>query len=306
MKRNLGVAYARGKKRVRSGAGVDEPELVIPDWPTTTSLDLGELLDSLGCSVNRTFGNRLDSRSVVLGIQTAGGHRYIVKHAVDDAAVAWLHSARRFHADVRHPAIPTVLHQVETANGFALVEEWGAGEILADGYDDAVLPPDHADSAYQQFLRLDVDEISGAIDQLIDAHVAVVEAGYVTVDLYDGCVLYDFSAAKVALVDLDHYRPGPYVLDVDRQLGSASYMAPEEFCRGATVDERSTVFTLGRMTLVYLGCARKSAARRTDFRGTGDQFAVANEACAPEPDRRIQSVRELQDRWRSCSASAGA
>lgn len=283
-----------------SRVGKDEPALVIHDWPTTTPLQLDELLDSLGCSVIRTFGNRVDSRSVVLGIEAAGGHRYIVKHAVDHAAVAWLQSARRFHADVRHPAIPTVLHQVETAHGFALVEEWGAGEILADGYDDAVLPPDHADSACQRFLRLDVDKIAAAIDQLIDAHIAVVDAGYVAVDLYDGCVLYDFATARLALVDLDHYRPGPYVLDVDRQFGSASYMAPEEFCRGATIDERSTVFTLGRMALVYLGCARKAVARRADFRGTDDQFAVATQACAPAPDRRIQSVRELQDQWRAC------
>ncbi|HUR16996.1 MAG TPA: hypothetical protein VMZ33_06900 [Candidatus Limnocylindrales bacterium] len=35
------------------------------------------------------------------------------------------------------------------------------------------------------------------------------------VDLYDGCVLYDFSTRTVKLIDLDHYRRSPYLLDVE-------------------------------------------------------------------------------------------
>jgi serine/threonine-protein kinase len=277
---------------------------VIDDWPTETDLSLEALLSDRGCTIVRRFGHRRDSRSVVLGIEDAAGVRRIVKHADDDEAVAWLESARRFHADVQHPAIPTVVHHVETATGLALVEEWGAGEILVDGYDDAVLPRDDDRSTYRRFLRLPVDEVVRAIDQLIDAHVAVAEAGYVAVDLYDGCVLYDFSARQLALIDLDHYRPGPYVLDVDRQLGSKTYMAPEELRRGATIDERTTVHTLGRMALVYLGCARASTARGEDFRGTAEQFAIAGRACSVDPDRRIPTVLELQRAWRSVAATA--
>lgn len=119
------------------------------------------------------------------------------------------------------------------------------------------------------------------------------------VDLYDGCVLYDFATHTVRLVDLDHYRAGPYVLETDRQLGSSSYMAPEEFRRGATIDERTMVFTLGRIALVYLGCARKSAASREEFRGTEGQFAVASRASIADPDGRFQTVLELQHEWSS-------
>ena len=275
---------------------------VINGWPTTaTDATLPELLTSLGCTIVRDFGERRDSRSVVLGIEAPGGQRYVVKHAEDAQAIAWLESARRFHGDVRHPAIPTVVHEVTTATGFGLVEEWAPGEILSDGYDDAVLPPDHEDSPYRRFLRRPVAELADAVVQLADIHVAVADAGYVAVDLYDGCVLYDFATRTVRLVDLDHYRPGPYVLDVDRQLGSASYMALEELRRGSTIDERTMVHVLGRMALVYLGCARKGPAVRTEFRGTDEQFALALEACAPGPDERIPTVRQLRDRWRRIS-----
>jgi serine/threonine protein kinase len=270
---------------------------LIDDWPTTTDLTLREVLADRGCAVVRTFGERQDSRSVVLGIEWATGERYVVKHAEDAQAIAWLESARRFHADVRHAAVPTVVHHITTATGVGLVEEWGAGEILSDSYDGAVLPRDHQESAYRRFLRLRADEIADAIGQLIDIHVAVAAAGYVAVDLYDGCVLYDFSSHTLRLIDLDLYRHGPYVLDGDRAYGSSSYQPPEEFRRGATIDERSTVYTLGRMALVYLGCARGSDALPEDFRGTDEQFAVATEATAADPGDRIQTVSALHAAW---------
>ena len=276
---------------------------MIDQWPTTTDLSLRELITRRGYRIIRDFGERRDSRSVVLGVEGKAGDRYIVKHAEDTEAIGWLESARRFHSDVKHEAVPTLVAHVMTATGVALVEEWGPGEILSDSFDAAVLPSDHEDSAYRRFLRLPAEEIGQAIDQLIDIHVTVAAAGYVAVDLYDGCVLYDFSSRTLALVDLDNYRPGPYVLDVDRQIGSSTYMAPEEFRRGATIDERTTVHTLGRMALVYLGCARKSPAMREDFRGTDEQFTVAAKACAADPDARIQTTRELQASWRGSTAA---
>ena len=153
------------------------------DWPDATDATLEELLAAVGWSVVCTFGERRDSRAVVLGVESEAGERYVVKHAEDREAIAWLESAHRFHTAVRHPAIPTVVRCVTTAAGFGIVEEWGAGEILSDGYNPAVLPPDHEASAYRRFLRLPVDEIVDAIDQLIDAHVAVADAGHVAVDL---------------------------------------------------------------------------------------------------------------------------
>jgi serine/threonine protein kinase len=265
-------------------------------WPSDTEMSLEEFAASQGWTVVNRFGDRTDSRSVVLGIETERG-RYIVKHAADAEAIAWLESGLRFHSEVEHPAIPTVVHHLTTGDGFALVEEWGPGEILVDSYDPSVLPPDHPFSAYRRFLGLPAPVIVRAIEQIIDAHVAVAEAGFVAVDLYDGCVLFDFGRQTVRLIDLDHYRPGPYVLDVDRQLGSSSYMAPEEFTRGATIDERTTLYTLGRMALVYLGCARKADARRGDFRGSARQFEIATACCCSDPRARLPTVRALHEAW---------
>ena len=250
-------------------------------------------MDKYGVVV-REFGDRRDSRTRIVGLDTG----LVIKQATDAQAVEWLRSAAAFHAAVHHRAIAAVVDTFETADGgFGLVETWAPGDVLVDGYDPSVPDRDASGSPYQRFLTLPAEEIAAVIAELIDAHVAVAAAGFVPVDLYDGCILYDFEARRLSLVDLDHYRPGPYVLDVDRQIGSTSVMAPEELRRGATIDERSMVFTLGRFALVYLGCARHEPPSRAQFRGTNAQWDVALAATRPAPDERIQTVAELATRW---------
>jgi serine/threonine-protein kinase len=244
----------------------------------------------------RQFGDRLDSRTTILGIETDGGP-FVVKHATDDESVGWLESAARFHATVSHPSIPPVVHRITTADGLAIVERWAPGDVLVDGFDPSVPDRDDPRSPYQRFLRLPVWEITDAVRQLIYAHLAIAGAGYVAVDLYDGCLIYDFDHRELSLIDLDMYRRGPFVLESDRQYGSSAYMAPEEWRRGSTIDERTTVFTLGRFALVLLGCDRHGAPVGADFRGSERLFEIATQACASDPADRFQSVAELCRAW---------
>lgn len=220
-----------------------------------------------------------------------------MKEAVDEESIGWLESAIRFHASVSHPSIPPVVHWITTPDGLAIVERWATGQVLVDGFDPTVPDRDDPRSPYRRFLSLQAGEIAAAVDQLIDAHVAVAAAGFVAVDLYDGCLTYDFERRLLSLIDLDMYRPGPFLLETDRQYGSSAYMAPEEWRRGATIDERTTVFTLGRFALVLLGCARHGQPDHAHFRGSDRLFAIASRACAADPVERFVSVAELHAAW---------
>lgn len=84
-------------------------------------------------------------------------------------------------------------------------------------------------------------------DVLIDLHVSLAAAGWIAGDLYDGCLMFDFELGSLAVVDLDTYRRGRIVNDMGRMFGSSRFMAPEEFERGALIDERTTTFALGRL-----------------------------------------------------------
>ena len=121
-------------------------------------------------SVIREFGERRDSRTRIVGLDTG----LVIKQAADAQAVEWLRNAAAFHAAVRHPAIAAVVDTFETPDGgFGLVEQWAPGEILVDGYDPSVPDREALDSPFQRLLALPADEIAAVIAELIDAHVAV-------------------------------------------------------------------------------------------------------------------------------------
>ncbi|MFI6009044.1 hypothetical protein ACIBAG_09455 [Streptomyces sp. NPDC051243] len=132
------------------------------------------------------------------------------------------------------------------------------------------------------------------MDEVLDAHLAVEQAGLVAVDLYDGCFLYDFEAHRMVLCDLDEYRLGPFILEDERLPGSRRYMAPEEFIRGSTIDIRTTVFVLGRALRLLLDAGDEEQA----WRGSRAQLAVIQRATADDPAHRYGSVEALTQAWR--------
>ena len=72
--------------------------------------------------------------------------------------------------------------------------------------------------------------------------------------------------------------------------GSTRFMAPEEFELGATIDERTTVFTLGRTASVLLS---DNSLDRKPFRGSDSQYEIMLQACRKNPDARFQTVSQI-------------
>lgn len=255
---------------------------------------LPDYLESCGDVFATITGH--DSRNTSYGVAVAG-ERWFVKHAAagDTAALGELASAIRFHAAVRHPAIVPLVGVVHASDGLAIVHPWRAGEVLHDPAAPGALPRTDPRSAFARFRALPLAELLAAIEVVFDAHVAVARAGFVAVDFYDGAVLYDFEAGATHLIDLDNYRP-PYTLDRERQLGSSRFMAPEEWQRGASIDERTTVFTLGRAAFVFLGGDRGDPDPRF-WRADARRHTVALRATATAPADRFATVADFHRAW---------
>ncbi|XVU29645.1 serine/threonine protein kinase [Actinoplanes sp. CA-054009] len=251
--------------------------------------------------------DRQDSGNVSYGVEW-DGERYFVKTAgspeqvlpLIDLEQRWdlLRNAARIGARYRHPALPALRGVGESPHGPMLIYDWADGELLG-------VPRDRRDdpaSAFHRFRRLPPERIAAALDSVVEVHDLLGRAGEVAGDFYDGCLIYDFGAHRISLVDLDNYRPGPYRNEMGRMFGSSRFMAPEEFVRGETIDQRTSVFTLGRAVLVLLG---DGTADRAGFRGPEALWEVAVRACRPQPADRPRDLAAFAAEWRAARTRGG-
>lgn len=246
---------------------------------------LASQLDAADLDPGSAFArfDQQDSGCVSYGINVAG-LRWFVKTATTADAEASLENALRVHKVCQHPSIVSPARCFRTPT-LTLVYPWRDGTVL-----NHATTAGSDRSALERFRQLPADSIEAAITVVLDAHRQVARCGMVAVDFYDGCMLYDFDRNEMLLIDLDQYRPGPFVLDADRLPGSTSYMAPEEFVRGAVIDERTTVFGLGRMIQHLL-------TSDDEWRGTAQQRSIVDAATDHKPEHRHATVSSLLDTW---------
>jgi serine/threonine-protein kinase len=240
-----------------------------------------------------------DSGNLSYGVEI-GGERVFVKTSgrPDDPAPVSSHAERnallrnaiRLARAYRHPALPRLRQVVESPDGPLLVYDWVDGELLH------ARPSQRRDptSAYRRFLDLPASEVLACLDTIVEVHDLLGRGGEVAGDFYDGCLIYDFDTRRVALVDLDSYRPGPYVNTMGRMFGSTRFMAPEELTLGAVIDQRTSVYTLGRTVFILLG--------EEPFRGSAALRAVAGRACRERPEDRYPTTAAFCEAWRTARA----
>ena len=228
-----------------------------------------------------------DSGNVSYGVRV-GERRYFVKTAgrVDEpehaARVERLRNAVAIASSCMHRGLTVLDHVIESPSGPLLVYDWFDGELL--GVSSA--RRDDPTSSFARFRALPPDVIAAALTSIYDLHAELARAGWVAVDFYDGCLMFDFESRELRVIDLDMYSRGPFTNTMGRMFGSTRFMAPEEFQLGARIDERTTVFNLGRAAFVFLG-----------ERGTETQLAAATRACNPDPAARFATVGEFLAAW---------
>jgi serine/threonine-protein kinase len=282
-------------------------------------LTVGEIdedpLDFVGrhATVLAEFGHLTQDSGNVSWLVDVGDRRLFVKTAgptalsagapvpyLDHAGrVALLRNAVELARSCDHPALARLLHVIESPVGPALVYEAAPGELVRVPLDER----DDPSSPYQRFAHLPADRLLGVFDQLVDVHAALAAAGWVAVDLYDGCLIVDLDTGSLKVVDLDSYRRGPSVNEMGRMFGASRFMAPEEFELGAVIDQRTTVFTLGRLVWHFGTRLTESADAFCGSPGVAD---VVRQACRPGPEDRHADVATFAAAWRSARGATAA
>jgi|SRR5215813_8209028 len=244
--------------------------------------------------------NTQDSGNVSYGLRV-GSERFFIKTAGDPQnlksvldhreRVALLRNAVRVAAAVPHPAVPKLHHVIESSEGPLLVYDWIEGELIGTVRERRHDPA----SAYVRFRALPPDRILSALELVFDLHDKLAADGWIAVDFYDGCLIYDFSNGVIHVVDLDNYHYGPFTNEMGRLFGSTRFMAPEEFQRGALIDQRTNVYTMGRTLLQFLGAGTDNPET---FRGSKELLEVARHACQTERSDRFSTMAEFVQAFR--------
>ena len=86
-----------------------------------------------------------------------------------------------------------------------------------------------------------------------------------------------------------------------RMFGATRFMAPEEFELGAVLDERTTMFTLGRLVRHF---GTRLTERDEEFCGSPAVAEVVRRACRPLPADRYEDVAAFAQAWRSARGVA--
>ena len=249
-----------------------------------------------------------DSGNISYGVQTPQG-RYFVKTAgnSDDPnpflshseRVSLLRNATRLWRSCNHRTLPPLHRVIESPTGPLLVYQWVDGELIRV---DAAIRNDPR-STFQRFRRLPSQEIIRALDLIYELHHQLAQLGWIAVDFYDGCLIYNFDHQDLHIVDLDNYCEGPFINKMGRMFGSSRFMAPEEFERGAYIDERTNVFTMGRTAAVLLS---DGTLDRSPFRGSDALYEVVRHACHDDRAKRYDSVATFFAAWEDARISESA
>ena len=265
------------------------------------SIDLepGRYLQNVG-DVFALFDEEIqDSGNISYGVRAAG-ERYFVKTAghpdnpdsyLNHAErVSMLRNAVHLRQGCNYHTLPTLHQVVESPTGPLLVYEWVNGELV---HTEAARRGNPG-SAFQRFRQLPSEEILNVLDQVYELHYQLALEGWIAVDFYDGCMIYDFQHRKFHVIDLDLYRDAPFVNEMGRMFGSIRFMAPEEFELGARIDERTNVFTMGRTAAVFLS---DGSLDREPFRGSDAQYEVVRRACRDNRNERFDSMEAFYRAW---------
>lgn len=209
-----------------------------------------------------------------------------------DGRIALLRNAVELARSCDHPSLPRLHNVVESPLGPVLVYAKAPGELVGTERARRADPR----SAYQRFAHLPADRLLGVFDVLIDLHETLAGLGWVASDLYDGSLIVEFTTGRLTVIDLDSYRRGPGTNTMGRMFGATRFMAPEEFDLGAPIDQRTTVFTLGRLAWHF---GTRLTERAEMFCSPPDLVSVVQRACEKAREDRYASVTEFAAAWQS-------
>ncbi|QSX07346.1 serine/threonine protein kinase [Sedimentibacter sp. zth1] len=245
-----------------------------------------------------------DSGNICFGIKD-GNKKLFIKYAgaptVDydgkyEDAIDRMKKSVSIYEDIQHPNLVKLIEHYEKTKGYVSIYEWAEGESLHAHWDFYKYPKYiHPSSPNYKFNLLDLKYKLDSLEKIYDFHKLIAKRKYVAVDFYDGSLMYDFKTNNITICDIDFYKKTPLINTMGRMWGSSRFMSPEEFQKGAIIDEITNVYTMGAVAFELLG----SNSNRNIEHWSASQklFNVAKKAVNNDRNQRYKSISEFYDEW---------
>ena len=236
-----------------------------------------------------------DSGNICFGVAD-GENKYFVKFAgaptersrvSAEEAVGRIKSTVPIYRDLAHPTLTRLINAEEIGGGFAMVFEWTDAECMGRQYP----------GSREKFMQMPLGTRRRVFDEISEFHAHAAKQGYVAVDFYDGCIMYDFNAGRTVLCDIEFYAKTPYNNPIGRMWGSSRFMSPEEFELGAAIDEITNVYTMGATAFALFGDERERCFEQWVL--SKELFDAAKKAVSDDRGKRQQSIEQFIAEWRA-------
>ena len=234
-----------------------------------------------------------DSGNICFGV-TNGEDKFFVKFAgapteranvSQSEAIERMKGTVQIYRDLTHPLLTKLIDAEEIGGGFAMVFEWTDAECMGRQYP----------LSRKKFMQMPIETRLRVFDDILTFHTHVAEQGYVAIDFYDGCIMYDFNANKAVICDIEFYEKAPYLNSMGRIWGSSRFMSPEEFQKGAVIDEVTNVYTMGATAFAFFGDERNRCLEKWVL--SEGLFNVAKKAVNDERNLRQQTIKQFIYEW---------
>ena len=246
--------------------------------------------------------------------------RYFIKIAGTDTiegevtpeeAVEDLKKAVGLYTVLAHPALIRLVEHYPKDSLYVAVFEWAEGEGLFDHWNFDKYEKLGIQSPNERFKALPAEKKIAAAMNILSFFENVAAKGYRACDFYDGSLIYDFEHDRLTICDIDLFLPAPVINEMGEEYwGTKRLKAPEEYKKGALIDEATNVFTLGALFFDFFGKYTDEQIRQRyaenafspcvpeQWTLSEDAYRVLLKATMRDREKRYQTVREFTAAWK--------
>lgn len=196
-----------------------------------------------------SFGIEKDKKKYFFKI---AGAKTVEAEISEEESIKLLKDAIQKYQDIKHENLIKYVDSFDYKEFFVVIYEYAEGLCLFDHWNFDKYKRTKEITPMMRFKMLPLNKRLNVVYKLFSFFETFINAGYVAVDFYDSSIMYDFENNDVTFCDIDLFRKSPAINDLGKDyFGTKRLKAPEENELNASIDEQTSLFTLGAIIMDF-------------------------------------------------------